>query len=518
MGKFDWRWPVLGVIALLAVVIAIIVNMGVVDDSSNKFLGGVAVDNSDLKVNWERYQTLDIELSESFTITESGTYHLTGSLTDGQIIVNAGVSEVRLILDNVSINNSTGPAIIGYNAENLVIELIGENTLADGETYDLNYDEDVDGVIYSKADLAFTGSGALNIVANHGDGIVGKDDVVIRDGVYNVITVDDGIRGKDSVYVTNGTLTIDAGGDAIKSTNNVDFGKGFVMIENGDFTIKTVGKGIKAENTILMYGGNLILNTNDDAVHSDNHIGIAGGTLTIDSGDDGVHANNELIIDDGTINITKSYEGMEAQVVTINNGMINITASDDGLNAGGGVDNSAVNRPGSSPFAGDEKCILTIGGGMVYINAFGDGIDSNGYLVFNGGYTVVDGPISNGNGALDSGLGITIQGGTVIAVGSVGMAESLGANSDVCNISVFFNQPQKAGTNVEIRNSNDEVILSHTANKTFSHLSAGSEALLLGETYTIYLDNEEYQKFTILEVTTVVGNDNVGPDDMMPRR
>lgn len=514
--KIDWRWLILGLVCVVAIAVAIVANNRVGDDSTSKLLNRVVVDNSDLKVNWERYQTVDMELTESLTITESGTYHLTGTLMDGQIIVDAGVGEVRLVLDNVSITNSTGPAIVAYNAENLVIELMGDNTLTDGASYDVKYDEDVDGAIYSKADLAFTGEGTLTIIASHGDGIVGKDDVVMRGGVYKITAIDDGVRGKDSVYITGGVLSIDAGGDAVKSTNDTDYGKGFVMIEDGDFELTTIGKGISAENTILLYGGDLTLNTTDDAVHSNNYVGIVGGTLTIDSGDDGIHADNELIVDGGTIKITKSYEGVEAQVVTINDGVLDITATDDGLNAGGGADDSAINRPGANSFAGDEKCVLTINGGSVYVNSGGDGVDSNGYLIFNGGDTVVDGPTNNGNGALDAGLGITIQGGSVIAVGSSGMAEGLGADSGICNISVYFDTTEPAGTTIEIRNSSNELVMSHTAIKSFSHLAAGSEDLTLGETYTIYLDGVEYQRFTIAEVTTTLGNSRMGQPMMNP--
>ena len=288
------------------------------------------------------------------------------------------------------------------------------------------------------------------------------------------------------------------------------------MIENGEYLLKTSGKGISAQNTILIYGGNLIFTTTDDALHSDSYVGIVDGTLSIDSGDDGIHANKEIVVDGGTVNITKSYEGVEAQVITINDGTMNIVSSDDGINAGGGADSSANNRPGASPFDADENCTVTINGGTVYINAAGDGVDSNGYLIFNGGSTIVDGPTNNGNGALDAGSGISLQGGEVIAVGAAGMAESLGKASNNCNVSVFFNSLQNAGTVVEIRDANNETVLSHTAAKTFSHLAAGSEKLTLGGTYTIYLNNIEYQSFTIMEVTTTIGDSYLNPNNMVP--
>ncbi len=506
--KFEWKWLIAGGLFIVALIIAIVANINVTDNSTNKISNSIAIDNSDLKINWERYQTVDIKLTESLNISESGTYHLTGALPEGQITIDAGVSEVRLILDNVTINNPTGPAIICYNAENLIIELIGENILSDGPTYSENYDEDVTGVIYSKADLAFGGTGSLTITSNYKDGVVGKDDVVFRNGTYNINSSDDAIRGKDSVYIVDGDFTINSTGDAIKSTNTDDYGKGFVLVEKGKIVIQSQAKGIKSTNSLLVYNGVINIESYDDAIHSDNYVGLVGGDVTISSGDDGIHANNELIIDGGVLNIIKSYEGIEALVVTINNGEISVISSDDGINAGGGSDETTATEAQKDPFKTDQNASLSINGGNVYVNAGGDGVDSNGYLHFNGGKVIIDGPTNNGNGALDSGLGIDIQGGTVIAIGSSGMAETLGEKSGVSNLSVYFDSIQPAGTKIEIKDSNDNTTLEHTAAKTFSHLAAGSDALIPGETYTIYLNGEEYRTFTISKVTTTIGNGN----------
>lgn len=193
-------------------------------------------------------------------------------------------------------------------------------------------------------------------------------------------------------------------------------------------------------------------------------------------------------------------------------------ATDDGINAGGGADNSSQNRAGANNFKADANCTLTINGGSTYVNSGGDGVDSNGYLTFNGGTVIVDGPTNNGNGSLDSGLGITINGGSVIAVGASGMAEPLGNNSGVSNISVFFDSTQPTGTVIEVKNSAGNTVLSHTSAKTFSHMAAGSDQLIPGETYTIYLNGANYRSFTISEVTTVIGNSNANPNNMMQRR
>ena len=510
--SFDSRWLLIMVIAISVVVTTVMLNKSSDKDDTGFVASTMDVDNGDQKINWNKYQSRTIELSDSITITESGTYHLTGSIEDGLILVNAGNGVVKLVLDNVSITNTSGPAISCLAADDLVIELVGTSRLTDGETYSAEYDEDVTGAIYSKADLSFEGDGELTVIANYADGIVGKDDVKFNSGNYTIKAEDDGIRGKDSIYIVSGKFKIDATADGIKSTNETDQGKGFVMIEGGSFNITTLAKGIKATNNVLISGGDYSINSKDDAIHSNNYIGISDGKINISSSDDGIHADRSLVIDGGTVTIALAYEGLEAQSVTINDGVVSLTTSDDGINAGGGADSSANNRPGAGAFDADENCIIAINGGKVYVNSSGDGIDSNGWVYFNGGEVVVDGPTNNGNGALDSGMGIVMNGGKVIAIGSSGMAETLGNNSSVYNISINLSQVYKAGTVIEIRDSDEKTVFTHTAAKTFSNITAGSTDFKLGSQYSIYLNEELYGMITLSNITTTNGaanhNDN----------
>ncbi len=503
----DFRWFFLFVLIIVSSLLAVFYNNSKQNNSANEIAGGMDIDNSDQNINWNRYTSIDINLSESFRITKSGTYHLTGAIEDGNVTVDVGVGEVKLILDNVSIINSTGPAIMCSSADDLVIELKNNNVLKDGSTYLGDYDEDVTGVIYSKADLTFQGNGELSLMANYQDGIVGKDDVKFINGTYIIDSKDDAIRGKDSIYVINGKFVINSGADSIKSTNETSLRKGFVLIENGDFDITAKAKGLKATNNILIKGGNFALNTIDDSIHSDNILGINNGNININSGDDGIHANSELVVDGGSIIVSKAFEGLEAQKVTINNGNLSLTTHDDGINAGGGADLSTNNRPGANHFDADEKCILNINGGNIYINSAGDAIDSNGWLYINGGIISIDGPTKNDNSTLDSGLGIVINGGDIIAVGSSGMVEKINTSSTAKSVSIFLKEVKKPGTMIQIKDSENEAIFSHTSAKSFSHITIAGGGLVLGETYTVYLDDEPYMVFVVSDIITNVGTD-----------
>lgn len=443
MKKYEW--PIF--IALVGGLIGIgfLINNNLGQPTKETTIGAINVDNGDLNIDWNRYGHFDYNLSESITIYKSGTYHLTGKISDGFVKIDVKNGFVKLILDNISIINSKGPAIYCVNGDTVAFELVGYNYLEDGAKYDEALDIDTNGAIYSKADLSFAGEGVLTLKSNYQDGIVSKDDLNIRNGTFIINAKDDGIRGKDGVYISDANVSINAEGDGIKSANSDDAGKGFVYIKNG--------------------------------------------TLSISVGDDGIHAEKALLIDDGDIDIKRSYEGLEAPSITINGGSIAIKSSDDGINAGAGTSESNTPRPGGMMDA-DENCTVTINDGNIYINASGDGIDSNGYIYINSGKLAVDGPINNGNGALDAGIEIVTNGGEAIAVGSSGMAESFGTKSSVPNISLYLNNSYKASSKISIKDSSGSTILEHTTAKTFSHIAASSKELVLGETYKIYINDE----------------------------
>ena len=508
--SFDWRWPLLLIAFTCIFIIALSLNNDHTDNGYTELTRAIDIDDSDSRINWDRYQTVNVELDKTINITQSGTYHLTGELNKGNVVVEAGVGKVRLILDNVTINNPYGPAILCKSADEFVIETTGNNLLSDGVNYSDKYHEDVKGVIYSKADLTFQGNGNLTIESNYQDGIIGKDDLKFKSGTYSIRSIDDAILGKDSVYITGGNFAINSATTSIKTTNTDDPKKGFILIEDGNFDIKSDDKGFKAVNGILINGGNFIIDTYDDAINTNDYIGISGGTFNISSGDDAIHANKKIIIDDGEINVAKSHEGIESQSITINNGTINLIASDDGINAGGKDDQTQLH---TVPEIDDsnEKCIISINGGMLYVNSSGDGLDSNGWLYFNGGYTIVDGPTSDNNSALDASIGMVANGGEVLAIGSSNMAKALNKNSLINNISIVFDTPQLTNTKIQIKDSNGNVVLEHTSSKPFNHITASTSRFKQGQDYVIQINNEKQQDFTIHSIVNNVrisNNDN----------
>ncbi len=515
-------------------------------------------DDDDEKIDWSKYENVDYELTKSLTITASGVYHLTGTIPDGLITINTS-GNVKLVLDNVNITNSSGPAILVLEAEDVIIETTtgSVNSLTDGSSY-VGYEVDEIGTIFSHDDLTLQGEGTLIVTSNNEDAIVSKDDLKIVSGTYEISSLDDGIRGKDSVYIQSGTFIIKSQGDGIKSTNDTDTEKGFVyiqdgtftiesgfdgiqaetklLIENGSFNITTGGgsgitstednwgfwgpsnnsssttsdsaKGLKASDNLLIEDGVFVINSSDDAIHSNNYVGITKGNLTIQSGDDGIHADEELIIDGGEITITKSYEGLEASQITINGGNISVLSSDDGINVAGGNDSSSMNRKGANEFSSNSNNILTINGGTIYVDSSGDGLDANGSIYINGGKTTVDGPTNSGNAALDYDKECVVTGGTFVASGMSGMAQGVSSSSSIYNLFITFQSTYKKGDVVTIVDSSGNEILSYESSKSYNSLVIATPDLKKGNSYTIKVNGSEYTSVTISNVTTTVGNSN----------
>ncbi len=374
----------------------------------------------DYETDYEEAESIRIVLSDSgieagdgvavenmtVTIMDEGTYIVSGNLSDGQLIVDAAESaKIHLVFDNTEISSADSAPVYIKQADKVFLTLADgtTNILASSSTFAQTEEEgdNIDAVIFSKADLTLNGNGSLQITTDSGNGITSKDDLVFTGGSYIVNAGNHGLEGKDSVRIAAGAYTITADSDGIHSDNNEDEGKGFVYLLDGE--------------------------------------------LTINAADDGIHAENNVTIDGGTVTVADGYEGIEGRTININGGTINVAVSDDGLNAAGGNDSSGM-QGGDFPdvqMQGDtSEFYIRITGGTITITAGGDGIDSNGSLYVSGGETYISGPTNSANGALDyNGTG-EITGGIFIAAGASGMAMNFSDSSTQGSILVMASEAQ----------------------------------------------------------------------------
>jgi len=271
-------------------------------------------------------------------------------------------------------------------------------------------------------------------------------------------------------------------------------------------TDEVSAKAIKTNVGILIENGIFNIDSSDDSIHSNGNVIINNGTFEIKSGDDGIHSDTSLSINNGEINISKSYEGVESAKIEINGGDINIVASDDGINVAGGNDSSSINgRPGQNNFSSNTDQLLTINSGTITIDATGDGIDINGNGYINGGKTIVNGPTNSGNGALDYAGTFDVSGGELIAIGASGMMQTPSKDSTIYSISYVFSTTQQSNTNIIIKNSSNEEVISVVATKSFNSVVASSEKFIKGESYTVYLNDEKTGEITLDNIVTSVG-------------
>ena len=230
-------------------------------------------------------QTIEVTDGQTLSITEEGTYILQGTASDCTVLVNAPEARVQFILDNVTVSNTSSPAIYVLDADKCFVTTAegSENALTVSGTFTEDTENDVktDAVIFAKSDLTLNGKGTLTISSTD-NGITSKDELTVTGGTYNITASGKGLESNDSIAICDGTFTIDAK-EGMEST--------YVRIDGGTFEISASDDGINA------------------AANSDKNnvqVEITGGTLSIKMGagdTDGIDSNGDLTINGGNISI-----------------------------------------------------------------------------------------------------------------------------------------------------------------------------------------------------------------------
>lgn len=458
------------------------------------------------------------------TITAGGTYAVSGSLSEGRILVNAPGEDVTLALNGASLTCSYGSPLYIYKASQATLHLVAgtENTLTDGERYTFADSfssaagEEPNACLYSKADLLLQGAGSLTVEANYQNGITGKDTLEIYDAALTVTAVNHGINGKDSHTIDSASVTVVCGGDAIRSSNDSDSALGWVSVSNatlsltagedgvqaetwaslssGSYTIVSGGgsgvtpggdvsaKGIKAGTALYLYSGVYALDCADDAIHANGDVSVSGGVYAISSGDDALHADGTLTVSGGQIDILRSYEGLEGSNVVLSGGEVSVVASDDGVNAAGGADGSGFGGHGpGNLFSSGSDCGITLSGGSLTVAAGGDGLDANGSITMTGGEVFIS-STGNEDGALDSDGGCTVTGGTLLAA-SAGNMPQAPTDPGQYTLAVQFDAALPAGTFVQFADGQQEFVFCLPA--PARHVVFSSPALAGGDVCSV---------------------------------
>lgn len=261
------------------------------------------------------------------TLLDEGTYLVSGALTDGQIVVDAGdTDKVQIVLASASLTCADSAAIYSKSADKVFLTLAEgtENTLTNGGSYTAIDKNNIDSVVFSKTDLTLNGSGSLTIDAQAGHGVVSKDELTINGGTFTVDSVDDCLHSGGALAVTGGTFTLSSGDDAIHSDDAV-------TIRAGEFSIPYCYEGVEGLS-VTVEGEAFDVTAHDDgfnaaggadssgfggmdepfAASEDSFITVNGGTITVVSDGDCLDSNGDLTVNGGTLDLTCNGNGNTA--------------------------------------------------------------------------------------------------------------------------------------------------------------------------------------------------------------
>ena len=231
------------------------------------------------------------------TVTAAGNYRITGSLTDGQIVVDTGDGKaVYLHLDNMELTCTTDSPIVVKNCILLVLWSGDgtQNIITDNHPYAAEdsaenaFSDDPDAAVYSKCPLLIKadGSGKLVIHGNAHNGISTSDTLTIESGNLSVDAAYNGIRGKDYVVISDGNVNIRAGNDGIKATNTEDSSLGYINITGGTLNVHADDDGIYAPNSISVSNANITLKSKNIAFKTEGALSFTSGVIDITTDDE----------------------------------------------------------------------------------------------------------------------------------------------------------------------------------------------------------------------------------------
>lgn len=422
------------------------------DDISNTtFKGKITVTysqtgNATVKGDTYGYVTVDgNKVTVNNTEGEVLIYELTGTTSNGFFKVY-GAKKQAIVLNGANITNPDGAALNNQNKKRTFIVVKGTNTLSDSAsaTYTTGNDEDMKSVLFSEAQLVFSGSGLLTVNALNTkgkSGITSDDYIRVMNSPTIKVNSDSGaghgFRGKDYVQLSNGALVISTAADMKKGINSDDY----VLVEGGTHMVTVTGgvgyddedaeysgtAGVKADNYFAMTGGSLtIKNTGDGGK------GINAGSFDFDAEK---HTLSDSYISGGTLSVTTT--GREKSDVSAKGVKIGwVTKSGSGNNArvtgyagklvisGGSVTVKSTYCEGL-----EVKGDLTFDGGETYVTSNSDdAINCQGDLTVNNGFVY---SFSSGNDAMDSNGNTKLNGGYIMAICTKGTPEvAIDANTE----------------------------------------------------------------------------------------
>lgn len=479
---------------------------------------------------------------QTLTITQAGTYVLTGSGKNIKLVVEAAdTDQVHLVFQNLTLERE-GTLLQVNKAQEVVISLAegSQNALTESQASD---DEEVKATIHSQVPLTLNGTGNLTLTALTKNALEVEDDLKLLGGTYTVKAANHGFKAEGALAIEAATLTIEAGKDGLHAEHDEMIERANISLNPTQLSIAATEDGVDAGNELTIKGGTITVSQSEEGLEA-RVIRQLGGDVTIKSSDDGVNASagssnktsdtsatsktSETSTTSNTADTSSSASQATTDSDTASSSASQATA-DSAAGSKADQDNKDKNATPPSPPAGqappqgsqppqngqgpggmppggqeesDPSLQIILEGGTLTIDAEGDGIDSNGTVTISGGSLVVNGSVQGGNGPLDAAGDITITGGTVWALGTSDMLQGFAQGSTQASITA--NIAGTAGQTLIILDANGKEVARQTASKDFQAVIMSSADLVDGQTYTIQVEGTTQTAAAAL-VTPVTG-------------
>ena len=295
------------------------------------------------------------------TIRKAGTYLLSGTLEEGQLLVDAEEgAEITLVFDGFKISNSTDAPLLFESGSSITLVLKdgSENAVTDLRSSA----EENKAAIYTKSDLTISGNGTLDVTGTAEDAIYSKTNVTVLGGTINLKAGDDAIHADETLTILDGKVTV------LESEEGLE---GLVVdIQGGDITVNASDDGLNASDG----------SGSDKAPGQATEgaaIRISGGVLTVKAGGDGIDSNGNLIISGGTVVVDGPSDGGNAPIDYDGKGVISggtvFVSGDSGmfqsLNDSGSTQNSIVYYLSETQAAGTKVVVADSKGNVIYENS-----------------------------------------------------------------------------------------------------------------------------------------------------
>ena len=421
------------------------------DISTTTFKGRIKIsysETADATVSGDSYGYVTVD-GNKVTVNNTGgevlIYELSGTTTNGFFKVY-GTKKQAIVLNGAHITNPDGAALNNQNKKRTFIVVKGSNTLSDSASasYTKEGEEDQKSVLFSEAQLIFSGSGLLTVNALNAQeksGIASDDYIRLMDSPTLKVNAGNksgnGFKGKDYVQLSNGSLVVTVAGAMKKGISSDDY----VLVEGGTHMVSVSG-GVAYDEEDAEYSGTA-------GVKADNYFAMTGGSLTIKNSGDGGKGINAGSYDFDAENHTLSDS-------YISGGTLSVTTSGREVNdvSAKGIKIGWVTKEGSGDRAkvtGNAGKLIISGGSITINSANGEGLEVKGDLNFEGGETHVTSTsddaincqgdltvnngfvyaFSSGNDAMDSNGDTKLNGGYVMAICTRGAPEvAIDANTE----------------------------------------------------------------------------------------